>query len=241
MLVPVLYHALAAEGVDPAVRMHLAVGTSLATLAAASWQSGRAHAAQGGVDAATLRAWTPWVIAGAIAGAVLARPASAHVLQLVFGTVSLSLALRLWLQRPPTGDPAAVPPPRHTWLGLPIGLISTLMGIGGGGLSVAALSLGGVPMRVAVGTAAMLGFYIAVPATLGLMVAGAGVPGRPPGSIGFVSLVGVAALAPLQMLTVPWGARLAHRWPRRRLQLAFMGFLLLSGSKMLWEAFSRPA
>jgi uncharacterized membrane protein YfcA len=118
-------------------------------------------------------------------------------------------------------------------MGLLIGAISVLMGIGGGTLSVPTLTLFGVPIRRAVGTAAAIGLIIAVPGAIGFALAGWGQAGLPPGSLGFVNLIGFALVAPLSMSLAPLGARLAHTIPRAWLSRAFALFLAITGVRML--------
>jgi uncharacterized membrane protein YfcA len=116
-----------------------------------------------------------------------------------------------------------------------IGGVSAVMGIGGGTLAVPTLNLCGYPIHRAVGTASFFGFLISVPGTLGYLLA------RPPAempwsTVGYVSLVGLAVIAPGSMLTAKLGARTAHTLSRRRLAQAFGVFLLLVGSRMLYRA-----
>ena len=116
-----------------------------------------------------------------------------------------------------------------------IGGVSAVMGIGGGTLTVPTLNLCGYPIHRAVGTAAFFGIFISIPGTVGYLLA------RPPvelpwATVGFVSLVGLAIIAPGSMLTAALGARVAHSLSRRRLSQAFGVFLLLVGSRMLYRA-----
>jgi uncharacterized membrane protein YfcA len=120
-----------------------------------------------------------------------------------------------------------------------IGGISAMMGIGGGTLSVPTMTLCGEPVHKAVGTAALLGLWIALPATVGYLVAqvpdGAVVP---PLTIGYVSLIGLALVAPITWLVAPFGARLAHSMDRRKLSAAFGAFLMIVAVRMLYRALS---
>ena len=118
-----------------------------------------------------------------------------------------------------------------------IGCVSAVMGIGGGTLTVPTLNLCGYPIHRAVGTSAFFGIFISIPGTLGYLLA------RPPAglpwaTVGFVSLVGLAVIAPGSMLTATLGARVAHTLSRRRLSQAFGVFLLIVGTRMLYRALS---
>jgi uncharacterized membrane protein YfcA len=123
-------------------------------------------------------------------------------------------------------------------LGGGIGLLSALMGIGGGAFGVTLMTLCGRPIHQAVATASGFGASIAVPAALGYAVAGWGREGLPPWSLGFVSVPGFVLLAALTAITAPLGARLAHRLPQLTLKRAFAILLALLALNMLREAFS---
>jgi uncharacterized membrane protein YfcA len=235
VVVPVLEYALAFAGVDPEWRMHVAVATSMATIVPTSLSSSRAHHSRGAVDWSLARAWAPGMLAGAFAGSLLAANADAAVLTGLFGVVALLVALKMAL--PLDHLRAAPEPPRGLGgnaLAAGIGAVSSMMGIGGGTLSVPALTLSGEPIHRAVGTAAFFGLLISVPATLGYLLASTG-SSLPWLTIGLVSLPGVALIAPCSMLTAPLGARLSHGLSRRALSLVFAAFLAVVGARMLYS------
>lgn len=232
VIVPVLYQILAFIGTDDAVRMQVAVGTSLATIVVTSVRSARAHHRRGAVDLALLQTWIGPVLVGVVAGAALSAFVSGRVLEAVFAFVALIIAgYMLFGHRLPVAGELPRQPLKGG-LGLTIGGISTLMGIGGGTLSVPVLSLCSYPIRKAVGTAAAIGLLIAVPGTVGFVIAGWSAPGTPPGSIGFVNLLGFAAIVPATIWMAPLGARTAHRISRRILRVAFALFLLATSVRM---------
>jgi uncharacterized membrane protein YfcA len=239
VIVPVLDVALVAAGVDPAVAMHMAVATSMATIVPTSISSSRSHARRGSIDREVVRRWSLPIVAGALAGALLAASVNGRVLAGVFGVVAGLAALKMALPidhlvlRPsiPRGLPGAIIPGS-------IGAISAMMGIGGGTLSVPSMTLCGEPVHKAVGTAALLGLWISVPATIGYLLAQPDGLTLPPWTIGWVSLPGFAIIAPAAWLVAPFGARLAHSLDRRRLSAAFGAFLLLVAARMLYRAFS---
>jgi uncharacterized protein len=119
-----------------------------------------------------------------------------------------------------------------------IGSISTLMGIGGGTLSVTAMTLSSKPIHLAVGTASLFGLVIAIPATAGYILSGWGNPLLPASSAGYVNLVGFAVIATTTVLFAPLGARIAHALPRRRLSALFGLFLLIVGLRMAYRTLS---
>ncbi|MFV8818354.1 sulfite exporter TauE/SafE family protein [Haliea sp. E17] len=237
IIVPVLDFALGLQGVDPAIRMHIAVGTSLATIMFTSVSSARAHHARGAVDTGLVRHWGPFIFLGSLLGSLLAGLVHGHALALLFGAVAVLIAIKMVLPldeyRPwpdvPRGVKGALTPSL-------IGLLSAMLGIGGGTFSVTALTLMSQPIHRAVGTSALFGLLIAVPGALGFVASGWGDPRLPAGSLGYVNLIGVAAIAPMTILTAPVGAALAHRLDKRQLNLAFGLFLLLVGGRMLWRA-----
>lgn len=233
VIVPVLYHLFTLLGIDPAVRMHLAVGTSLASIVPTSITSALAHRRRGNLDPALIRRLLPGVLLGVLAGNLLSGQISGPVLAAVFACVALGVALHMAL-RPERAAPGTGLPGRWgtACIGGAIGGLSTLMGIGGGTLSVPILSHFGTPMHRAVGTGAMLGTVISLPGALGFLVHGWHAPQLPPGSLGYVNLLGLALIVPATLLTTGWGARLATRTDARRLRQVFAAFLALTAARM---------
>lgn len=239
VIVPVLEAALGYLGVDPAIRMHVAVATSLATIIPTSISSARAHHQRKSVDLDVIRRWAFFVLTGALIGAWIASQVHSRVLALVFATLALLVAAKMVLlpetrnltQTVPRGPLVAVIPTA-------IGCFSSMMGIGGGTFSVMTLSLFNVPIHRAVGTAALFGLIISVPATIGFIVTGWGDPRLPQGNLGFVSLVGFAVIAPATVLTAPLGAKIAHGLSQKRLSMLFGLFLLVVALRLFFRAMS---
>ena len=111
------------------------------------------------------------------------------------------------------------------------------MGIGGGTFSVPLLGRAGLDIHKAVGTSAALGVFVAIPATLGFMLAGQGLPELPALSVGYVNMLALLLMIPASMLGAPLGVRLAHRLSETTLHFIFAGFLLLSGGRMALALF----
>ena len=236
VIVPVLDTALGIYGVDPAIRMHVAVATSLATIIPTSISSTRAHRSKGAVDGSLARLWGPWVFAGSVLGTVLAAQVDSAVLSTLFGVVALLVAIKMIL--PLENVHLARDIPRGLFAPLaPLGIggLSSMMGIGGGTLSVPVLTLMNQAIHRAVGTAALFGFLISVPGALGYVIAGWGDPRLPPGSLGYVNVIGLALIAPVTVMTAPLGARIAHRLSRRQLSLVFGLFLMIVAVRMLYR------
>jgi uncharacterized protein len=238
VIVPVLEAALTWLGVDEAIRMHVAVATSLSTIIPTSIASSRAHHLRGAVDLELVRRWAVFVLLGAFAGTIIAARVHSDVLSIVFAVVALVVAVKMVL--PLEGRTLAPDIPTGALVPLipgGIGAVSTMMGIGGGTLSVAILTLFNKPIHRAVGTAALFGLVISLPATIGFMIAGFGDPRLPAASVGYVNLVGFAVISPATFLAAPLGAAIAHRLSRRRLSLMFGLFLLIVAVRMFYRAF----
>ena len=239
VVVPVLEFTLGILGVDPEVRMHIAVATSLATIIPTSISSARAHHARGSVDMALFRRWGPLMFIGSMLGAALASVVHSALLSLVFGSVALLVAGKMLLLRDDFRLAQQLPD-HPVALGLPVGIgaVSSMMGIGGGTLSVPVLTLLNQPVHTAVGTSALFGLVISIPATLAYVLAGWSHESVLPGSIGYVNLPGFFIIAPLTTWIAPYGARIAHRLTRATLTRTFGAFLLLVGFRMLYKALS---
>lgn len=236
VVVPVLYHLFAELGIDTDVRMHVAVGTSLATIIPTSLRSIRAHASRDAFDGALFRQWAVPLFAGALLGTWLATLADFTVLTSLFGSVALLVAVQMGFGSPDWRLAQSLPrAPGSTGLAGVIGAVSAMMGIGGGTLSVPTLTLFGVPVHRAVGTAAGFGLLISVPATIGFAIGGWGAAGLPPLSLGYVNLAGLVLIAPTTLLMVPVGARLAHSLSQNGLRRAFAIFLGLTAVRMLGD------
>ena len=237
VIVPVLYHVLDLMGIDPGVRMHIAVGTSLATIIPTSFSSTRSHDKKGAVDWELLRRWAVPMVVGVLIGSAVSGFVRGQALALFFACVALPVAVHLAFfgenkrlsDRLPTGILG--------WL-MPggIGGVSTMMGIGGGTVGVPAMTLCGVPIHRAVGTAAAFGAIISIPGTIGSIVSGWHAAGLPPYSIGYVNLLGFVLIAPASYFMAPFGAQIAHMTDRGRLRMLFAGFIAITAARMLYDA-----
>jgi uncharacterized membrane protein YfcA len=239
VVVPVLEAVFELLGVPAEIRMHLAVGTSLAVIIPTSIVSARAHHKRGAVDVDIARRWSAYIVLGTVIGILIASRVEGTVLTGVFGVVALIVAIKMMLplddrtlttEVPRGALPATIP--------TTIGAISTMMGIGGGSLTVVTLTLMNQPIHRAVGTSALFGLVISIPAAIGFIFSGWGNGMLPAGSIGFVNLIGFLLIAPTTVLAAPIGVRLAHALSRRTLGLLFGSFLLLVSVRMIWQTFS---
>lgn len=234
VMVPILAFLLPARGVAESVVMQVSVATSMAVIAATSVSSTLSHHRRGGVRWDLFRPLAPGLVLGAIVGAYTAHLLPGNVLQRVVGIGALLTAAQLYFTQEPQAAAAKIPQ-RLELLGMGglIGALSSLIGIGGGSLTAPYLSLRGIPMRQAVGTAAAGGMPIAWAGTLGFIAAGWGLAAVPAPSLGYVSLSGFGGLALASVACAPLGARLAHGLPQRTLRRAFALMLSIVAVTML--------
>jgi len=239
VIVPVLFYTFTAFGISDAVKMHMAVGTSLATIVVTSIRSLRAHLTSGEVDKELLTGWILPVIAGVAAGTAVADMIDGTALTVIFGGLALLVAANMGFAKSSWKLADDMPPrPGRDIIGAVIGFFSTLMGIGGGTFGNTVMTLYGRSMHQAVATSAGLGLIIAVPGALGFIASGWSELARPPLSIGYVNLVAFACIVPATMIMAPIGARLAHRLPRQTLKRGFAAFLALVALRMLYGVFA---
>jgi uncharacterized membrane protein YfcA len=234
VIVPVLYELFTLLGVPEEARMPLCVGTSLAVIIPTSIRSFNAHRAKGMVDMSIVKIWAVPVVIGVLGGGFIARYAPADVFKAVFVVVAGLSAFRLLLGKDSWKLADDMPSNLVMRLyGLVIGVLSALMGIGGGQLSSLFMTFYGRPIHQAVATSSGLGVLISIPGAIGYIYAGwpkaAEFPDvaalQPPLALGYVSLIGFLLFVPTSIWTAPIGARLAHALPKRKLEILFGVFL----------------
>lgn len=236
IIVPVLYLVQGSLGVDDDVRMKLAVATSLATIMFTSLSSARSHAKRDAIDRQLVRDWTLPIFFGVVVGTVTASLVPGLVLTTIFASVATIVAIRMIVSGSEHTGHGQFPNKLVKWgSGFVVGGISALMGIGGGTLSVPILSSLGWDIRRAVGTASALGFVIAIPGTVGYVLAGWHADALPTGSLGYVNLIALALIIPTTMSAAPIGAWLAHKMSRRYLAVAFGIFLAFTAARMFYD------
>ena len=233
LIVPVLFELFRILGVPEETRMPLCVGTSLAVIIPTSIRSFRAHQSRGAVDMKILRAWLAPTIIGVLVGSFVARYAPPALFKIAFMTIAGISATRLILNlKWHLGDDVPQGPGLRIF-GFVNAFLSALMGIGGGQLATMFMTFYGRTIHQAVATSAGVGVLISVPGAIGFVLAGWDKPNLPPLSLGFVSLIGLAAFAPVSVMTAPLGVRIAHALSKRKLELAFGVFLLIVSSRLL--------
>jgi len=215
--------------------MQLCVGTSLAIIIPTAWRSYQAHQARGLVVPEVLRLWTVPVILGVAAGSLAAAVAPAGLFKIAFAAIGGVILTKMLFGRENWVIGSELPSrPAMRVYGFVMGLASALMGISGGSLVTMLLTLYRRTIHEAVATASGIGVPITLAGTLGYALAG--LPHQrllPPLSIGFVSVIGVAMIAPVSSYVAPIGARLAHRLPRRWLEIGFGLFLLTASARFV--------
>ena len=228
VLVPVFYQVLTALGIDEAVRMHVAVGTSLAIIVPTSLQSFRKHHARGAVDMALLRSFAIPVPVGVICAAIVTAWISGAGLRLIFACIALAIALRLLFAKENWKLSGDIPTgPVRSVIGWLIGFFSTFMGIGGGVMNNTFMTAYGRPMHQAVATSSGTGVLISIPGVIGYILVGLGVGGLPPFSFGYVNLLAFAMIIPITVFMAPLGVKAAHSLSKRQLEIGFGVFLML--------------
>jgi uncharacterized protein len=234
IIVPVLDQVMAIIGVDDAVRMHLAIGTSLAIIVPTSIRSYQAHRARGVVDEGYLKSWIVAVPVGAVLAGVVAAYSTSDGLRAIFAAIAIVVGTRMMLTRENWKLGDRLPGnPVHSIVGVVLGLLSGLMGIGGGVLNNTYMSLFGRPMHQAVGTSAGVGVLIALPGLFAYIVAGWGIAGLPILSTGYVNWIAVALLIPITVYVAPLGVGFAHRLSKRQLEIGFGLFLYIVAARFV--------
>ena len=233
IMVPALAFLLPRQGVGDSVVMQMAIGTSLAVISVTSVASMLAHHRRGGVLWPVFWRLAPGLALGALTGAFAAHSLPGTTLKHIVGFGALLVALQMFIDaKPKTAGQLPGAAGLFTAGGV-IGALSSLIGIGGGSLTVPFLSWCRIEMRQTVGTSAACGLPIASAGALGFVLAGLKVSGLPDYSLGYVSLAGFGGIAAASVLTAPLGARLAHTLPPMVLKRSFAALLFTIGLGML--------
>jgi len=233
VIVPGLAFLLAGGMVPPERLMQVAVGTSLATIVVTALSSIRAHHRRGAVHWPVVARMTPGILAGAVLGGLIADALATRTLAIVFGKFLLIVAARLAFGGQPVPHRRLPATPALGVVSGGIGTLSSLLGIGGGTMTVPLLAWCNVPLREAVATASACGLPIALAGAATFALAGGDVAGMPAASTGYIHWPAFIAVAPLSVLFAPLGARIAHAIPVDVLRRGFALFVLIVGIRML--------
>lgn len=236
ILVPVFFQVFGYLGVDEAIRMQLSVGTSLAVIVPTSMRSFFAHKARGAVDLDLLKSWVIAVPFGALVAAAIAAHVSGEALRAIFAVIALLVAIRMIFNR--DSWRLGTDLPGNPWrfiVGWGIGLLSGLMGIGGGVLNNTFMTLFGRPVHQAVATSSGVGVLISIPGLVGFVIGGWGHPGLPVFSTGFINWIAVALIIPITLAIAPVGVRVAHGLSKRQLNIGFGVFMIFIAARFFWS------
>tara|TARA_R110001583_G_scaffold16314_8_gene67032 strand:+ start:620 stop:1450 length:831 start_codon:yes stop_codon:yes gene_type:complete len=238
VIVPVLFFLLQGFGVSPESAMVIATATSLATIVPTSISSIRSHSQKGNVDFDLLKRWAVFILMGVLLGSWLVTRIDGSMLTILFGVIAVLSALNMLFR---TGKsalyqklPGSV---GQGVMGTSVGFFSSMVGIGGGTISVPLLTLYNYPAHKAVGTAAAIGLIISLPGALTMLLLGTTPIDAPVGTFGFVNVFGFICIVPLTVLFAPVGASLAAKLDAGRLKKIFAVVLLITGLRMLGQVF----
>ena len=235
IMVPVQFWALTAIGVDPTIAIRIAFGTNLLVVLPTALSGALTHHRRGAV------LWRAGVTlgvtgaAGAFAGAFIASRLPGRVLMIAFGAAVLAGALRMLTARPVKGERAPSDSlAAYVLWGFPLGIVSGIIGIGGGVLVVPIMVVFlGFGIHQAVGTSTALMIFTAAGGAVSYIVNGMGVAGLPAGSTGYVNWLQWLLLAGCSIPMAVVGARAAHRLPAKRLRVLFIVVMIYMGLKMV--------
>lgn len=236
VIVPMLVFSFSWQNVSPDVAMHLAIGTSLGSIIFTAFSSAMAHHRKGGVEWSVFRRIAIGILIGTYGGSFIAAQIPGKWLQLFFAFFLYYVATNMLLNKKPSPTRTLPGMAGMTGAGLVIGGVSSLVGIGGGTLSVPFLVWHNVDIRRAIGTSSSIGIPIAVAGCLGYIVNGWGDPQLPEYALGYLYLPALAGIVTVSMLTAPIGAGIAHRLPIPRLKRFFACFLYVIATKLLVDA-----
>ncbi|HEX6733880.1 MAG TPA: sulfite exporter TauE/SafE family protein [Azonexus sp.] len=234
-LVPFMYMLFVAQNFPPEHVMHLALGTSMATIVFTSISSMRAHHAHGAVRWDIVRTMAPGLVIGTFGGSLVAGQVPTGPMTAIFVVIVYYASAQMMLDFKPHAHRQMPGAAGRVVAGGVIGVISSLVAAGGGFLSVPFMLFCNVAIHNAVGTSSALGFPIAVAGAIGYIVAGWNDTGLPPYTLGYVYLPAFFGIVVMSITLAPFGAKLAHRLPVKKLKRAFGGFLALLASKMLYS------
>ncbi|TIX51002.1 sulfite exporter TauE/SafE family protein [Alteraurantiacibacter aquimixticola] len=235
VVVPALVLILPMMGAQPDQITHIAIGTSLATIIFTSLRSVKSHALRNSVDFEVLKSWAPWVVGGTVLGAAIADFVSSGTLALIFGVGVLAFALHFLAPRIHDRQLLEAMPGGAAKVSLAggLGLLSSLLGIGGGTITTMVMTLCGTPIHRAIGTASGMGAIIALPGTIGFIIIGFAEPGLPAGSFGYVNWPAAIGIVATSVLFAPLGVAAAHKLSPRVLRLVFGIYLIVVGVTMI--------
>jgi uncharacterized membrane protein YfcA len=237
VIVPVLYFSFQAFGVSPESAMLVATATSLATIVPTSISSIRAHRSKDNVDFIILKAWGVFILVGVLIGSWSVTKINGQWLTILFGVIAILSALNMLLGSKKSVFDSLPSKAGQYVMATSVGLFSSLVGIGGGTLTVPMLTLCNYPAHKAVGTAAAIGLIISLPAAIIMLVMGQTPIDAPLGTFGLVNIIGFICIVPLTIFFAPIGANFASKIDAQKLKKIFAVVLMITGLRMLAQLF----
>ena len=239
IIVPVCYYVLINLGHSIEVAMHVSIASSLAVIVFTSISSIRSHLKLDNVEGNVIKKWFSGIIIGSLLGSFIASKINGEILVLIFVCLAFLIAINMFFQKQIKMIKSDLP--RSFFLNLlisgNIGLLSSLIGIGGGSFSVPALSIFSKKIHKAVGTSAVLGFFIAFPGAISYMLLGLNNENLPDYSIGYVNPLIVALITSTSIFTANIGAKISSRINKEILKKIFAIFLLCTCISLVIEHF----
>ena len=235
-MVPLLTFIFTREGLPPEHVVHIAIATATATILFTSTASVREHQRHHAILWPVVYGLAPGLIVGSLFGPLIVGTMSTAVLSGFFGAFVAAAATNIWIDRQP--KPTHRLPGRGGLIavGAVISVIASMVGAGGAFMTVPFMTACNVPIRNCVATSAAVGLPVAAAATIGFVIAGMGQTGLPPHTIGYVHLPALFVIVAASVVSAPFGARAAHRWPIKTLKRSFAFVLYALAGYMLWRA-----
>lgn len=237
VIVPMLVFCFVKQGVQADLIMHMALGTSLASIIFTSISSFMSHHRRGAVDWSIVKDIVPGILIGTFGGTFVASRLSTGFLKGFFCIFLYSVATQMIMNKKPKASRELPGSGGMFGIGSGIGLASALVGIGGGSLSVPFMLWCNIPAHRAIGTSAAIGFPIAIAGALGFIVNNLHATGLPQYSLGYVYLPALLFIVCFSVMTAPLGAKLAHSLPVDKLKRIFALFLYAVATKMVLSLF----
>ena len=238
LLVPLLVMAFQMQGFPSDIIMYMALGTSLASIVFTAFSSTRTHNKKGGVRWVIVKQMSIGIMLGTYLGSCVAAFIAAKYLQIFFAIFLFYVTAQMLMGKTPKASRAMPNVVVTNLVGMLIGFVSSLVGIGGGTLSVPFMMWHNIGIREAIGTSAAIGMFIAFAGAVGFYMNGLDVPNLPEYSAGFIYLPALLGIVLTSILTAPIGARLAHSLPVSKIKKVFSFLLFVMGLRMLWFAFA---
>jgi uncharacterized membrane protein YfcA len=233
IIVPALLFLFRQQQIAATGLMQLALGTSLATIIVTSLASIHAHRRHGNIRWELFRRLTPGLVVGVLCGSWIADRIDGDILRIGFSVFVIAVAVQMAFELRPVGRRQLSGNAEPTLAGAVIGLVSALVGIGGGSMTTPYLLWNTIPIRQAIGTSAACGLPIAVFGSLGYALAGMDAGHLPAGSSGYIYWPAWLGIVSTSMLFAPLGARLTGVMPSRALKRLFALLLVLVALRLL--------